>query len=66
MFDKKECRDLRHDVICELRVLEKDMERVQKALFDVGMAGLGTSVGYWLERVNKLQNWVSTNEDRKA
>ena len=59
MFDKtKEARDLRHDVACELRAMEKDMERVQKAMFDVGLAGLGTTVGYWLDRVNRLQNWV--------
>ena len=59
MNDKaKEARDLRHDVACELRALQKDMERIQQALYDVGLASLGCTVGGWLQRVDRAQTWV--------
>jgi hypothetical protein len=59
MYNKaKEARLVRHDVACELHSLQRDMERMQKALFDVGMASLGTTVGGWLERVDRAQTWI--------
>ncbi len=54
----KEERNVRHDVACELHALQKDMERIQKALFDVGLASLGTTVGGWSERVDRAQTWI--------
>ena len=59
MFDKaKEARDLRHDVACELNALQKDMKRVQQALYDVGLASLGTTIGGWIDRVDRAQTWA--------
>jgi cob(I)alamin adenosyltransferase len=59
MYDAaKEARNVRHDVACELQALQKDMERIQKALFDVGLASLGTTVGGWSKRVGRAQTWI--------
>ena len=40
-------------VEAELDALIADMKKMQQALFDVGLASLGTNIGHWEDRLSK-------------
>jgi hypothetical protein len=45
------------DVVAELNRLDAEMQQLQQALFAVGLASVGTSIGNWRVQLDRINTW---------